>query len=57
MKKEKIKAKCHERAFCNSSGFLDDSSKESKEKKVLGQRPFIPFSFFPVSSLQLNHSM
>lgn len=57
MKKEKIKAKCHERAFCNSSGFLDVSSKESKEKTVLGQRPFIPFSFFPVSFLQLNHSM
>lgn len=46
MKREKIKAKCHERAVCNRSAFSDESSKESKEKTGLGQRFFIHFSFF-----------
>lgn len=55
MKKEKIKAKCHERAFCNSRGFSDDSSKESKEKTVSGQRPFFCFLlFFPFFSFSLT---
>lgn len=55
MKKEKIKAKCHERAFCNSRGFSDDSSKESKEKTLSGQRPFFCFLFFsPFFSFSLT---
>lgn len=47
MEKE-IKTKGHGRAFSNTRGFLEDSSKESKEKLFWDKCPsFYFFGFFP----------